>query len=257
MSGTSMLRRKTKIRLAHLAFVSLFFAALEILVGSGTISELILSRPSKIGTRLLQDLATSELWMSLATTVQEVLVALSLSLLIGTSLGYTFYRFRTFQQAVEPLLVAFYSAPAILLYPIFVFFLGAGSATVITMAVILGSVPIAINVAVGFASIEPIWRKVGRSLNATPRQMLFHILVPAATPTIVTGFRLGLTFALVGVVALEFLIYSDGLGKLVSWRYFVFDTDGVYSAIVLVSAIAIIINIALTTFDQRIRRRWV
>jgi NitT/TauT family transport system permease protein len=248
--------RKIAIRLGHLLFAVILIVTLEALVRHGAVSQLVVSRPSQIGTRLWEDMATSELWVSLATTVREVTIALILSLSIGTVLGYTLYRFRIFRRAVEPMLVAFYSAPAVLLYPIFMFFLGPGSATVITMSVILGAVPIAINVAVGFASIEPIWRKVGRSLNATQSQMLFRIMVPAATPIIVTGFRLGLTFALIGVVALEFLTYSGGLGRLISWRYFVFDTDGVYSAIVLVSALAILINAALTTFELRVRSRW-
>jgi NitT/TauT family transport system permease protein len=248
--------RKIAIRLGHLLFAAILIVALEALVRQGVVSQLVVSRPSQIGTRLWEDMATSELWVSLATTVREVTIALVLSLSIGTVLGYTLYRFRIFRRAVEPMLVAFYSAPAVLLYPIFMFFLGPGGATVITMSVILGAVPIAINVAVGFASIEPIWRKVGRSLNATQSQMLFRIMVPAATPIIVTGFRLGLTFALIGVVALEFLTYSGGLGRLISWRYFVFDTDGVYSAIVLVSALAILINAALTTFELRVRSRW-
>ena len=250
------LNRKITIRFGHLAVAVLFVAVLEALVRQGVVSQLVLSRPTQIGTRLWQDLATSELWMSVGTTGKEGSIALVLSLSIGTMLGYALYRFRIFRRAVEPMLVAFYSAPAILLYPIFMFFLGPGSATVITMSVILGAVPIAINVAVGFASIEPVWHKVGRSLNATPGQILFRIMVPAATPIIVTGFRLGLTFALIGVVALEFLTYSGGLGRLISWRYFAFDTDGVYSAIVLVSALAILINAALTSFELRVRSRW-
>jgi len=250
------LRRKAKIRLGQLAFVAVFFAALEALVGAGVINELVLSRPSLTAVRLWHDLGSAELWLSFWTTVQEVAVALLLSLVIGAAIGYALYRFLTFRRAVEPLMVAFYSAPAILLYPVFMTFLGQGSETVVTMAVVLGAVPIAINVAVGFAGIEAIWRKVGRSLNATRNQMLWKIMIPAATPTIVTGFRLGLTFALVGVIALEFLTYSGGLGKLVSWRYFVFDTDGVYAAIVLVAAIAILINTALNILEQRVRSRW-
>jgi NitT/TauT family transport system permease protein len=97
---------------------------------------------------------------------------------------------------------------------------------------------------------------VGRSLNATSPQMLFRIMIPAATPIIATGFRLGLTFGLIGVIALEFLTYSGGLGRLISWRYFIFDTEGVYSAIALVAAISILINSLLNTMERRIRGRW-
>lgn len=248
--------RSISAGLGYLAFAAAFFLALELLVATGSVSQLVLSRPSQVAIRLWQDMGTSELWQSLATTVREVIAALALTLLIGCALGYAFYRFGAFRAAAEPMLVAFYSAPAILLYPIFLTFLGQGSATVITMAVILGAVPIAINMAVGFAGIEPIWRKVGRSLHATPTQMVTRILIPAATPIIVTGFRLGLTFALIGVVALEFLTYSGGLGRLISWRYFIFDTDGVYSAILLVAAISILINALLTGLEQRVRGRW-
>jgi NitT/TauT family transport system permease protein len=244
------------VRIAHAAFAVVFFATLEVLVTSGAVNELILSRPSLVAIRLWQDMFGAEFWQSVGVTVQEVIAAVVISMVVGSGLGLAFYRFAVFRRALEPALVAFYSAPAILLYPLFITLLGPGSATVITMAAILGSTPIAINVAVGLIGIEPIWRKVGRSLLATQSQMLLRILLPAAIPTIVTGLRLGLTFSLIAVISLEFLLYSGGLGKLVSWRYYVFDTDGVYSAIVLVSAIAILINAQLNGIEAWVRRRW-
>lgn len=250
------LSRGARIHLGHAAFFALFFGALEALVALDVVSALILSRPTQIVIRLWSDFGGVEFWQSLAVTVKEVAASVILALAIGSLIGLAFSRMPVFRRAIEPGLVAFYSAPALLLYPLFITLLGPGSATVITMAVILGSVPIAINVGVGLAGIEPIWRKVGRSLNATPRQMLFHILVPAAIPTIVTGFRLGLTFSLIAVISLEFLLYSGGLGRLVSWRYFVFDTPGVYSAILLVIVISISINGLLNLLERTVRSRW-
>jgi NitT/TauT family transport system permease protein len=251
-----MLSRPARLRLGYLAVIAAFFLALEGLVASGAVSQLLLSRPSLVAVRLWSDLQTAELWLAVLTTIREVAAALGLTLLIGAALGYAFYRFGAFRAATEPVLVAFYSAPAMLLYPIFLTFLGQGSATVITMAVILGAVPIAINMAVGFSSIAPIWRKVGRSLQAGAVQMLTRILIPAATPIIVSGFRMGLTFALIGVISLEFLTYSGGLGRLISWRYYVFDTDGVYSAVLLVAVISISINALLTRLETHVRGRW-
>lgn len=250
------LKRRTKIRIGHAVFVVLFFAALEALVQFGTFSRLVLSPPSEIVARLWVDFGAVELWESLATSVKEVAIAMAVSLVIGSALGLAFHRLATLRRAIEPWLVAFYSAPALLLYPVFQTVLESTSATVVAMAIVLGTAPIAINVAVGLAGIEPIWRKLGRSLMASPAQMMFMVLLPAAIPTVVTGFRLGLTFALIGVISLEFLLYSDGLGRLISWRYFVYDTDGVYAAILLVSAIAIAINAALNQLETRVRSRW-
>jgi len=58
------------------------------------------------------------------------------------------------------------------------------------------------------------------------------------------------------VISLEFLLYSGGLGKLVSWRYYTFDTDGVYSGLVLAAAVATVINARLNGLEAWARRRW-
>jgi NitT/TauT family transport system permease protein len=246
--------RATRIRLGHLAFVLALAGTLEAAVASGAISRLILARPSDILVNLWEDLGTEELWRAIATTLIEMIAALGLSLTIGGGLGLALWRFGLARQALEPILVAFYSAPALLLYPFVMGFLGQGSGTVITMAVIMGSIPIAINVAIGFAGIEPIWSKVGRSMCATRSQILWRIMVPAAIPVIVTGFRLGLTFAMISVIAIEFLTYSGGLGRLISWRYFTFDTVGVYSSIMLVMTLAMALNTSLNKLERSVAR---
>lgn len=248
--------KRWTLRLGHLALVVALCLALELAVRAGGISRLILSPPSEMLTRLYEDFQTREIWGALGTTLFEVSVALVLCLLIGTVLGYIFFRLGVVRESLEPLLVAFYSAPAMLLYPFVMVFLDQGSATVITMAVVMGSAPIAINVAMGFSNIDRIWSQVGESMCASSSQMLTKILIPAAIPTIVTGFRLGLTFAMITVISLEFLTYSGGLGRLISWRYFTFDTDGVFSSILLVMTIAITINMLVTSFEGRVRARW-
>lgn len=248
--------RKLKIYIAQALFAIVGLAGLQLLVDSGAVSVLILSSPTAITMRLVQDFAGRELWISILTTVKEVLASLSCSIVLGMILGYVMYRFSIFRKVAEPWLVAFYSAPAMLMYPIIMSFLGQGSGTVITMAVILGTIPIAINVSVGFRSLEPIWLKVGRSMNATKSQILTKVLLPASVRIVATGLRLGMTFALIGVISLEFLTYSGGLGRLISWRYFTFDTDGVYAAVVLVAFIAMLINASLNHGQQRMVARW-
>lgn len=248
--------RKLKIILGQAGLTVALLVGMQLLVDAGAVSRLIVSPPSLVFERVIQDFGSVELWTSVWTTVREVVAALAISVFLGMALGYILYRFSIFRRAVEPWLIAFYSAPAMLMYPVVGSFLGQGSATVVVMAVILGTVPIAINVSVGFRSLEPIWLKVGRSMMATRPQVLFKILLPASVPIVATGLRLGMTFSLIGVISLEFLTYSGGLGKLISWRYFTFDTDGVYAAVVLVAVIAILINAAINHGHQRMVVRW-
>jgi NitT/TauT family transport system permease protein len=248
--------RWLKVGLGQAAVLLVLLAALELLVRSGQISALIVSSPSAIAVKVWEDLRGAEFWSSLQTTVFEFCVAFLISLVLGMSFGILFFRFRVFRAAVEPLLLAFYSAPTILLYPVFLALFGLGSATVVSMAVIFGSIPVMVNVGVGLAGVEPIFVKLGRSLKASRLQTFTKILLPAATPTIFAGLRLGFTYTLVGVIAVEFITFSGGLGKMISWRYFIFDTEGIFSGIVFVLLIAILMNTLLRRAEKRIRTRW-
>lgn len=249
-------KHQTKIRLGQIGFLLILVAVLEVIVRGGFVSALILSSPSAIAIKIWDDLRGSELWASLQTTAMEFSLAFLIALMLGVLFGILFYRFRLFGSAVEPLLLAFYAAPTILLYPVFLTLFGLGSGTVVSVAVVVGSIPIMVNIRVGLSQVEPIFIKLGRSLNASRWQMLRKIMLPAATPAIFTGFRLGFTYTLVSVIAVEFIIFSGGLGKMVSWRYFTFDTEGIFSGIVFITVIAAFINSLLGWAENAIRARW-
>ena len=245
-----------KVKAGQAAALLLFLGVLEWLVRKRFVSVLVLSSPSAVAMKMWEDLQGRELWTSLQVTALEFLLAALISLVVGSLFGVVFFRFHILRSALEPLLLAFYSAPTILLYPVFLTLFGLGSPAVVSMAVVLGSIPIMVNVSVGLAGVEPIFVKLGRSLNATPWLMFRKVMLPAATPTIFTGLRLGFTYALVAVIAVEFITFSGGLGKLVSWRYFLFDTEGLFSAIAFIILIASLMNRLLQRTEDRIRKRW-
>jgi len=247
---------QTKIRFGQIGFLLLLLIAMEFVVRAGLVSVLILSSPSTIVLKIWEDIRGAELWEGLQTTAMEFFVAFLISLCAGVVCGIIFFRFGLLRSAVEPLLLAFYAAPTVLLYPVFLTLFGLGSAAVVGVAVVIGSIPIMVNISVGLSGVEPIFIKLGRSLKATPWQMLSRILLPAATPTIFTGLRLGFTYTLVSVIAVEFIIFSGGLGKMVSWRYFIFDTEGIFSGIVFITLIAGSINSFLNWMENLIRKRW-
>lgn len=245
------------IQLGRVGVVLLALVAMEGAVQGGLVSRLILSAPTTIAVKSWEDIRTGELWQAIRLSFLEFAVAFLLALIIGMTLGLLFYRFRVVGAAVEPLLLAFYAAPTILLYPVFLTLFGLESGAVISIAVIVGTIPIMVNVSAGLLGVERIFIKLGRSLRATPWQMFWKVLLPAATPTIFSGVRLGFTYCLVGVIAVEFLLFSGGLGRLVSWRYFIFDSEGMYAGIALVIVIAALVNGLVRKVEERIRTRWI
>ena len=246
---------KLAIRLGRVVVILLALFLLEGIVRAGAVSRLILSPPSTVAVKAWEDIRSGELGAHLAVTALEFSVGFVIALVLGAALGTLFFRFRVVGAAVEPLLLAFFAAPTILLYPVFVTLFGLGSSAIISMAVVTGTIPIIVNVSAGLMGVDRIFVKAGRSLLATPWQLFWKVMLPAATPTVFAGIRMGFTYTFISVIAVEFLLFSGGLGRLVSWRYFVFDTEGLYSGVAMVIVIAALVNSLVRLAEERVRVR--
>ena len=250
------MRGRLAIRLSRVGVVVLALLATEAVVRGGLVSRLILSAPSTVAVKAWEDIRSGELLAHLTVTAVEFSLAFLAALLLGASFGILFFRFRLIGGAVEPLLLAFFAAPSILLYPVFMTLFGLGSAVVVSMAIVTGTIPIMVNVSAGLSGVERIFVKLGLSLKATPWQLFWKIMLPAATPAIFSGIRMGFTYTFISVIAVEFLLFSGGLGRLVSWRYFIFDTEGLYAGIAMVIVVAAVVNSVVRLAEERVRVRW-
>ena len=92
--------------------------------------------------------------------------------------------------------------------------------------------------------------QVARSLNASQSQILNKVLFPAALPSIFAGMRLGLLFALLNIVGVEFLINTGGLGQLVNELSERYDLAGMYAAILC----TMLVSILFFSLSERLER---
>ena len=123
-------------------------------------------------------------------------------------------------------------SPLILLYPIFLVIFGRGINAIIAMGTLYGMIPIVLNAHQGLRDVDQVYLKVGKGMRLSERQILRHILFPAAWPMIIGGLKLGLTYILISVIALEFLVDIGGVGTLASKGYFWFNTELLYLGVV-------------------------
>jgi len=105
----------------------------------------------------------------------------------------------------------------------------------------------------GLSSTRVVLINVGRSFNLTPTQQFWKILFPAAMPTIFVGIRLGLIFALINVVGVEFLINFGGLGQLVNELAERYDLPGTYAAICFVILVSVLFFIGTERIERWLR----
>jgi NitT/TauT family transport system permease protein len=172
----------------------------------------------------------------------------------GLLVGVIFWKLPFVGATFEPYLVSLYAAPTVVFYPILLAVLGLGPGPIILIASTMAMIPVALNTMVGLKSIPPSLPKLARSMNLGVGQTFRKVLLPAATPLLVPGLVLGCIYATIGVIAMEFILASNGLGFRIGYAYRSFDIERMYAYIVVVVVVAAAVNVALNRIERRVRR---
>jgi len=167
----------------------------------------------------------------------------------GAVVGLVLGGNRFLSRAFEPYLHYLGPTPKIIFFPIMIMWFGVGGGSKIAMGALSCFFPVALSTAVGMRQIEPVLVRVGKSFRATTAQMVAKIYLPAIRPAMLTGLRLGLGVAVIGVLLAETKLSNRGLGYLVIQRYTTFDMPGMYALLIVVFLLAIVANALLTRWS--------
>ena len=157
---------------------------------------------------------------------------------------------RLLRMACENWVAALAAAPIVLMYPLFLVIFGRSATTIVMIGFTAGLAPVILKTVEGLTGTRPVLLAVGRSFRVTPAQQFAKILLPAALPSIFVGMRLGLVFAMINIVGVEFLINFGGLGQLINELAERYDLPGTYGAILFV----ILVSIVFFDLTERLER---
>jgi ABC-type nitrate/sulfonate/bicarbonate transport system permease component len=230
----------SRATLTGLLGVAVLVGLLEILVAQSVISRFLIAQPSHVGREIVSLLLEERLTEAFLTTFAAMLTSTLLAILVGVPAGYALYRSKILGEAYGGWIAGMFSAPLILLYPLFLVLFGRGVQTIIAITVIIATIPIILNTQQAFTQVRRVFLDVARAFKLTQWQIFWKILLPAALPTIFTGIRLGLIYAMISVVAIEYLVVLGGLGSLVSDMYDRYNIAGMYAAIVAVLLVTVV-----------------
>jgi NitT/TauT family transport system permease protein len=227
-----------------------FVILIEVLVHVGIINPFIVPPPSDIIRALPRVVIAEEGFTLFLLTAMEALLASVLVTIFGVAGGVLLYRYTLLRMATETWVAAIAAAPLVLMYPLYLVIFGRNTTTIVMMGLTAGLAPVILKTLEGLSGTRRVLVNVGRSFNLTPSQQFWKILFPAALPTIFVGLRLGLIFALINIVGVEYLINFGGLGRLIGDLAERFDIPGTYAAIMFVILVSIIV-FALTERLER------
>jgi NitT/TauT family transport system permease protein len=193
-------------------------------------------------------------WPHLTETAEAFAVALVIAIALGLALGFALGFNRLAGDVLEPVLVAFYSIPKLTLYPIVLLSFGLGMPAKIAFGVIHGFVPIALFTIAAVQNVKPVLLKTGRVLGFGWRDMVVHILFPAAVPEIFTGLRIGFALTLIGTLLGEMFASQRGLGYMLMNAIGLHNVDVIMAVTFLITVFAAAVSGVLIAVDRRLHR---
>ena len=251
-------RAATRRRRVLLTRVAVLAAAVLLLEGAcraGLINPLSVIAPSEMAAAMLEQLGTEPVQSAVIATFSTVAAAWALSVAFGTLAGAVVHAVPRLRRAIDPLLASYYSVPTFIFYPLLVALLGLGMLPLVALGVLSATPAVVISTLAGLDGVRPVLRKVARVQRLDPLRTFGLVTLPAALPSLFSGFKLALSYALIGVVAGEFILSGNGLGYAISFAYQSFDNRAMYGLMLFVLLVAVTANGLLYAWEGRLARR--
>ncbi len=231
----------------------------EFLVWYLRVPRFVLPAPSAIARAFWTDGATllTSLWITLRITVAAVLLAL----VFGVGLAVLAARSRLVELGVFPYAVILQVTPVVAIAPLVLIWVGVENVdrALLILATIVAFFPILSNTTLGLRSVDHNLRDLFQLYGASDGQRLRLLQLPTALPYLLAGMRISGGLALIGAVVAEF-VAGSGTGSGLAWRIVEsanrLNIAGMFAALALLSALGILIFLALSGLQTLLLRHW-
>jgi len=201
------------------------------------VAEWLLPRPSAI----FEELGSSRglLWTHTLVTLQEVLIGFSLALGAGIILAVGIAFSRVVQRSLYPFVIASQTIPIIAIAPLLLIWVGYGTTPKVIVVALISFFPIVVNMVDGLKSVDADMVNMMRTFGASRWQIFTKLQVPSSLPYLFTGIKIGVAVSVIGAVIGEWVGASEGLGYLMTRSIPQFQTERVFAALFILSAMGI------------------
>lgn len=194
-----------------------------------------------------------EIAASLTYSMRAVFGGFLVAAVAGLPAGSALGRSTFLRQLLDPVIAALFAVPRVVLYPVLLAIFGIGVTAELWMAALSAFFPLVITTTAAVRDVSPTLIRVGRSMNCTRWQLASKVYLPAAAPSVMTGLRLAFSVAFVNVIIAELFASRGGLGQVVGQAYALQQLPRMFAIVALIFAIAVVGNLALWIFEQRLR----
>ncbi|MFM9974433.1 MAG: ABC transporter permease [Beijerinckiaceae bacterium] len=245
--------RSRRILLYQTLLVFALFAIWEVLVRTKVLPVYLYGQPSGILAKARQLAVEGDLITHVAATAFASIVGFVLGTALGSLAGLLMWLSKTAALVLRPVIVAINGVPKIALAPLIVVWVGVGLGAKVAIAASLTFIVALISVYQGTQEVDEDLVKLMRSLGAKPFTIWKKVIVPGATPWILSTMRLNIGFAMIGAVVGEYISSKMGLGYMIYNAGALYDLNSVFVGIFCLMALALMLDAVLGRIEERFK----
>jgi NitT/TauT family transport system permease protein len=199
------------------------------------ISAFVLPTPSAV----LSDARWSDVISATKSSIVRIIIGFTVGNVVGVALALVSVWSRFFAALLHPFALSFRSIPIIALAPFITLALGRGLLSMVVITTMLVFFPTYVNVSLGLQSVDRQLLELMRVLNCSTRQVFFHLRFPAALPYLMSALRIAAPTAVLGVLIGEWVLGTDGLGKIILDTSINLDLPTMWAGVLVAAALSL------------------
>lgn len=253
-SRPSPKRKGVSARMISAATILLVLAAWALSARLQLVSPVFLPSPAAVWNKFIvvvsDGFVDATLLQHAVASLGRVFAALVAALLIGVPVGLAIGISTVGRGIFDPLLEFLRPIPPLAYLPLVIIWFGIGEPSKILVIAIAMLAPVALSTASGVRGVSQERINAARSLGATKRQVVRHVILPSALPSILTGLRIALGAGWSTLVAAELVAATRGLGFMIQSAAQFLVTDVVIMGILVIAAIAFVLEFTIRRIER-------
>jgi ABC-type nitrate/sulfonate/bicarbonate transport system permease component len=228
------------------------FVLWQVAVSAEIYPPVLLPSPAKVAGAFVQWGPT--IVANAGASLLRVVIGVGLAFVVAVPAGLLIGRYELLDRLTDWSIQTFRSIPPISLIPLAMLFFGIGDTPAIVLIFLSAVWPLLINTIFGVRGIERTLLKVATAARANEMLVLRDIILPAATPSILTGLRLAIGGGWLTVVTAEMIAVKSGLGYMILNAQMTFRTELIFAGIIVIGVIGLLADQAVRLLRARVCR---
>jgi len=255
-------RKIYRIDTTDAANVALFLAVFVGLWQLVTVLELwpktLLPSPAQVAISIGELIANNSLVIGIGTTLWRLAAGFAISIAVGGMVGLAMVKFQGFGKTMSSFAVGLLTFPSIAWVPFAILLIGFNNFGILFVVVMASVFSVMISTYSAVRNVPPIYIRASKNMGAHGFSLFRHVMIPAATPSLIMGIRQAWSFAWHALIGAEMLITTlYGLGHVLSIGREFNDMSQIIAVMITIFVIGLLFDrIIFLRLEEKVRSRW-